>query len=145
MNKVAVSVRQYATRVVVHESGEDSSVAMSPQKALLVCQKLRPQLENLVGHEGCRVLLMRSLVLATPEVSWLRDVHVNPDGTFDVSDELERKVEPESAIEGGSVLLGVLLELLVNFIGIALTFGVARRVWPELQVSETEFSIEGAQ
>lgn len=144
MNRVTPPIRQFATRLVIHEVSEQAFSAAAPAKALQVCQKLRPQIAILMGNGGFGALLTRAHALAKAEVPWLRNVRVNAEGTLEETDQEITPLEPNQLIEGSSALLGELLGLLVNLLGAALTLGMLRVVWPEIpQLSESGLLIEG--
>jgi hypothetical protein len=98
---------------------------------LLVTEKLRPHLANLVGNGGFRALLSRALVLASGEVSWLRAVQVNARGTLEGLEALHAQIASAEFIEGEIVLLIELLALLEAFIGPALTSRLVGEIRPQ--------------
>ena len=91
-------------------------------------ETLGPHFGALMGTAGFRALLSRSLMLANAEVTWLRDLRVREDGSFEGLDELEAQAKPEEIAAGGIVLLARLLGLLVTFIGEDLTLRLLSNV-----------------
>jgi hypothetical protein len=142
MSRATPKMREFAARLIAHETRGNKSFETRAAAAFLAGEKLRPQLSTLVGIAGYRALLSRALALAGPEVPWLRAVHVKTDGSFDGLDELGAQVGPEKTVEGSVVVLAQLLGLLVAFIGENLTLGLAREVWPELPLNSLD-SAEG--
>ena len=136
MNRANPKIRDFAERLIDYETSRDGSPETKTPVAFLVCDKLRPQLATLMGNGGFRALLWRALVLANKEVRWLGSVHVNPDGSFDGVEELHTQVDAEQLAEGGVVLLGQLLGLLVAFIGEKLTVRLVREVWPHIPIND---------
>jgi hypothetical protein len=96
---------------------------------LLVTERLRPHLANLMANGGFRALLSRALALAGGEVSWLRAVHVNARGTLEGLEALHAQIASAEFIEGEIVLLIELLALLEAFIGPALTSRLVGEIW----------------
>jgi hypothetical protein len=92
-----------------------------------------------VGNAGFRALLSRALALANPEVSWLRAVNVNVDGTLQWS-EAGRVLDPAEFLEGRVVLLAQLLGLLTAFIGPSLTLRLVGEIWPKISLAGVDFA-----
>ena len=133
-------MRDFAERLIAHETKGNKSSATKPPVAFLVFEKLRPHLANLMGSAGFRALLSRSLALASAEVPWLRAVQVQSDGSLDGLDEHDAQVGQDEFIEGRVVLVAVLLGLLAAFIGEKLTLQLVHEVWPKLSLSDLDFS-----
>ena len=140
MSRATPRMRDFAERLIVYETKRIKSSETKPPVAMLVVEKLRPQLENLMGKAGFRALLSRSLALASTDVQWLRAVHVKSDGFFEGSGELDAKVSRDDFFEGSVVLLAQLLGLLVAFVGEKLTLHLVREVWPKLPLNDLDFS-----
>lgn len=81
-----------------------------------------------MGAAGFRALISRALVLASAEVAWLSELHVNADGSFEGLNELEAQTNPAEISNAGIVLLARLLGLLVTFIGDELTLQLLNNV-----------------
>lgn len=139
MKRVMKHMGDLAMCLIAYErSGNEAS---ETPIAFSVCEKLRPQLSTLTGSGGFRVLLARSLALASLKIPWLRAVEVTPAGLM-LLGELKTQVEPTAIAEGGVVLLTQLLDLLATFIGEKLTLGIVREVWPELPLDEFDVGRE---
>ena len=132
-------MRDFADRLIAYETGGNNSSVTKTPAACLVSEKLRPHLATLMGNVGFRALLSRALALANAEAPWLRAVHVNADGSYEVLDELATQVDPDEIVEGCVVLLAQLLGLLVAFIGEDLTLRLVREVWPKLFLDNLDF------
>ena len=139
MSRATPQIRAFAEHLIAYETRGHKSSETKPTVAMLVVEKLRPQLANLMGKAGFRALLARSLALASTDVPWLRAVHVKSDGSFEGLDELEAQVDPDDFFEGRVVLLAQLLGLLVAFIGESLTLRLMGDVWPRLSVNNFDF------
>ena len=132
-------MRDFAERLIAYETGENKSAETKISVAFDVCGKLRPNLAILMGKTGFGVLLSRAIVLANPEVPWLRVVHVGADGSLEGLDELEAQVGPEAIAEGRVAVLAQLLGLLAVFIGENLARQMVREVWPKLSLNNLDF------
>jgi len=140
MSRVSPQIRNIARRLIAYESRAYKSAETRTLADFSACEKLRPHLAMLMGKGGFRALLSRSLAVANAEVLWLRAVHVRADGSLEGLDELHRQLKPEELFEGGVVLLAQLLTLLVAFIGVNLTVGVLRDIWPAVPISDLDFT-----
>lgn len=121
MNRAAPKLRIYAERLIAYEMSRNASSKSKPTAGFVVMETLRPHFSALMGTAGFRALLSRALVLASAEVAWLSDLHVNADGSFEGLNELEAQANPEEIAACGVVLLARLLGLLVTLIGEDLT------------------------
>jgi hypothetical protein len=131
MSQVTPKMREFAERLVAHETRVDSSGEKS-RAAFLVCEKLRPQLATLMGNAGFRALLLRALALANGEAAALRTLRVNVNGSLEGLEELTAQVDADEIARGGVVLVTQFLGLLETFIGENLTVHLVREVWPKL-------------
>jgi hypothetical protein len=133
-------MRKLAKRLIAQEAREKKSSGTISRAIFPVPEKLRPLLAALVGNGGFRVLLSRALVLASPEVPWLRAVHVKADGSLAGPAGFEAQVDPEAIVAGRIAVLARLLELLRDFIGENLTMQLIREVWPRLFLNVLSFA-----
>ena len=132
-------MRSIALRLINYETPSSDS-SETPNTALFrVTDRLRPHLAMLMGNGGFRALLVRALVLARTEVSWLRAVQVNADGTLEGLAIPHARLKPAEFREGRVVLLAQLLGLLVAFIGPSLTLRLVCEIWPQLAVDNVDF------
>ncbi len=132
MRRATPQMRKLAKRLIAHEARENKPSGTISPAIFPVPEKLRPLVAALVGNAGFRVLLSRALVLAKPEVPWLRAVHVKADGSLAGPAEFEAQVDHETMVAGRIAVLAQLLELLGEFIGENLTMQLIREVWPTL-------------
>jgi len=132
-------MRNIARRVIAYESRADKSAETKTLADFSACEKLRRHLAALMGNGGVRALLSRALAVANAEVLWLRAVHVKADGSLEGLDELQGQLKPDELLEGAVVLLAQLLGLLVAFIGVNLTVGVLRDIWPAVSLRDLDF------
>src|SRR5712692_8632062 len=138
MSRATPKMRDFAERLIGHETRKNKSSETKTPAACRVAEKLRPHLATLMGNLGFRALLSRALALANAEVPWLRAVHVNADGSLEGLDELGAHVDPDEIFEGCVALLAQLLGLLVAFIGEDLTLRLVREVWPKLSFNNLD-------
>jgi hypothetical protein len=142
MNRAPKEMRKFAKRLMDHEALESMS-SQAARPAFLVSDKLRPYLSTLMGTGGFRALLSRALALAAAEVSWLRAVHVNGDGSLAGLEQAHAKLGPDEFLEGRIVLVAQLLGLMVAFIGEILTLRLVREVWPTVPLNDLDFGNRG--
>ncbi len=143
MSQASTHIRNFAKRLIVSEAGGKNSATTKTSDAFSLCEKLRPQLATLMGNGGFRALLSRALVLASAEISWLRTLHVKPDGALGGLEGLPPHLDPDSRSEGAVVLLAQVLGLLVAFIGENLTVGLVREVWPKAPLGNLNLAKKG--
>ena len=132
-------MRSIALRLIHYETQDNSSSETTNTAIFQVTDRLRPHLAMLMGNGGFRALLARALALASAEVSWLRAVHVNADGTLEGLETPHTRLKPAEFREGRVVLLAQLLGLLVAFIGPGLTSRLVGEIWPQLSADNVDF------
>ena len=112
-----------------------SSVEASPDHAdpaLRVIENLRGPLTKLVGATGFSSLLAKALLIARRQAPSLDRLRVQPDGSVIGSDEVQHDLT-----DGGEVLVAEFLDLLITFIGEAMTVTLIREVWPDASLDAT--------
>ena len=132
MNNATPKLKDLAHRLIAHEASANKPGGKKTPEAFQVCEKLRGPLSRLAGVGGFRSLLARTLVLASAEVSWLRTLQVEADGSLEGLEKIQAEFDPQKIAEGEVVLVSQLLGLLVTFIGPALTQHLLRDIWPKL-------------
>ena len=138
-------LRQLARRLLALEAASADTREAEGSPAFRVCEKLRQPLSTLTGTAGFRSLLSRALALANQEVRWLRAVHVNSDGSLDLTGLGGAQLSGAEIAEGQAVLVAQLLGLLVTFIGPALTLRLLQEAWPEAPLGGLNSGSEGEQ
>jgi hypothetical protein len=132
-------MRKLAARLVENETwgkGDDvNSTAL-----FLVTEKLRYPLTTLMGKAGHRAVLARALALAKWDVNCLGAVQVNPEGSLEGTENLPENCSPAQFTEGRLALIAHLLDLLVTFIGPALTVQLIHEIWPRVITHDLKFS-----
>jgi nicotinic acid phosphoribosyltransferase len=132
-------MRSIAQRLIDYERPGNDFTETTDTATFQVTDRMRPHLATLMGNGGFRALLARALALASAEVSWLRAIQVNADGTLEGLETLQARLRPAEFREGRVVLLGQLLGLLVAFIGPALTSRLLGEIWPQLAADNVDF------
>jgi hypothetical protein len=140
MNQATPAVRDLARRLLSLEARGSKQAPGEAHAALSALEHLRSSLSKLIGVAGFEALLSRALVLAKPEASWLQAVRVASDATLDGFHEAAQHQSAETVVEGSVALLAQLLELLVTFIGTALTLRLVKDMWPQARVDHLNFS-----
>ncbi len=130
-NETKSKLKVFAERLLVYEAKAGNCPGPNESAAFRVCEKLRQPLEKFLGVAGFRALFSRALALANGEVPWLRALHIKADGSLEDLGELVAKLGEDEIASGEIVLVARLLDLLVTFIGPALTLGLIRDVWPK--------------
>jgi hypothetical protein len=130
-------LKQLARRLLAGEA--PAKRASANQSAILrLEEKLRQPLGQLLGIGGFRALISRALALAGEEVPWLRALHIKADGTVEGLAELEANLDDAEIAAGEIALLARLLELLITFIGPALTLRFIQHAAPKLDLDDLD-------
>jgi hypothetical protein len=126
-------MRDLAQRLLTYEANAGALPEPVGFSTLRVYEKLRHCIGEFAGSAGFQSLANRALTLARPEVPSLRAVHVAADGNLQgiSAIELPTDIERERVSDGGVILISQLLELLLTFLGQALTMNLIRNVWPD--------------
>jgi hypothetical protein len=143
MNRATKETRTLAKRLMTYEAPEERSSPTTKSLFFPVSAKLHPYLATLMGRGGFNALHSRALALATTEVRWLSDVHVNADGLLEGLEQAQETLHPDEILEGRIVLLAHLLGLLRAFIGELLTLRLLREVWPKMPLNDLDFGNGG--
>jgi hypothetical protein len=131
-------MRDLANQLVAYEAAAGKASEPVESAALRVYEKLRMRLSALVGVAGFQALAFRALAQTKADAPGFRAVEVAADGSLKGLDESEPPVdiENDSAGEGGVVLIGRLLELLLIFLGEALTLNLMNDLWPDAALDD---------
>jgi hypothetical protein len=143
MSRTAAQIRNFATRLISYESGNNSASEKITPAALLIIEKLRPHLATLMGNGGFSILLSRALTLAKRQVSWLGRVHVNATGNLEGVAECLAGIDRDEFLKGRAALLAHLLGLLMDLIGEDVTFGLMREIWPKASPNDWDLGSKG--
>jgi hypothetical protein len=98
-----------------------------------VCQKIAPRLSRLGSPVGAQALLSRALYVARAEFPFLEGARAGkaPEACLEGLAERMHDIDAVEAGKGLEAVLGILLDLLVGFIGEDLTLRLVREVWPD--------------
>jgi hypothetical protein len=131
-------MRDLANRLVAYEAAAGKASEPVESAAPRVYEKLRMRLAALVGVAGFQALAFRALAQAKADAPGLWAVEVAADGSLKGLGESEPTVDidNDSAGEGGVVLIGRLLELLLIFLGEALTLNLISDLWPDAALGD---------
>jgi len=126
-------LRNLANRLVVYEAAVSKASAPAESAVARVYEKLRMRLSALAGVAGFQSLAVRALAQARSEAPGLRLVEIAADGTLKglVGAESPVDSDNDSAGEAGIVLIERLLDLLLIFLGEALTLNLISDLWPD--------------
>jgi hypothetical protein len=141
-NGAPPTLKELAKRLLADEARADKQRGANQSAAFRVCEKLRHPLGKLLGMAGFRALFSRALALANEEVPWLRALHIKADGSLEGLDELEANLDENEIVEGEVVLVARLLELLITFIGPALTVRIIQDAWPRANFDDLDIAKE---
>ena len=136
MNHSTPIMRDFAVYLIARERDSDWPAFNFPltesQATLGIVEKLRPQLEELMGESGFRALLMNAFAYSKDEVPWLGEARLNPDGSFEGFAPSSAGMDADELTHGGAVVLAWFLGLLMASIGELLTIQLVLEVWPDL-------------
>jgi len=120
-----------ARDLIAHEIAE-GEITNADSAAARVTERLRRPISTLAGDTGFRSLLARALSLAKTHSLALGSVQVRSDGSLTGLERLSNG----NADEVGAAVIAKLLELLMNFIGEALTLSLLQEGWPDWSPSK---------
>lgn len=123
-------MRPLSQQLISAEHRRDDPSDTESRAVFRVCDKLRASLCPLVGTHGYRTFLLRALTLSRGEADWIGRLDVDAQGSLILTTELEENLGEAALVSGGRVLITQLLELLVTFIGEALTQRLVQQIWP---------------
>ena len=131
-------MRDLANRLVAYEAATKKASEPMESAAPCVYDKLRMRLSALAGVAGFQALAFRALAQAKADAPGLLAVEVAADGSLKGLGESEPTVDidNDSAGEGGVVLIGRLLELLLIFLGEALTLNLISDLWQDAALDD---------
>ena len=136
------TLKELANRLLADEAPAGKQRGASQPAAFRVCEKLRKRLGKLLGTAGFHALFSRALAMASEEVPWLRSLTIEDDGSLKGLGELEANLEEDEIVEGEVVLVARLLELLITFIGPALTVRIIQDAWPRANFDDLDIAKE---
>jgi hypothetical protein len=120
--------------LLAQEIGPEADAAEISAAAERVCQKLSSRFSTLVSPLATQAVLSRALHLGRAEFPFLEEVQAGrPPGVCLMGlIECVQDMGPDEARLGLVAVLGILIRLLVGFIGNDLTMRLLREDWPEL-------------
>ena len=122
-----------------HLLGQDASATEGPGTAAFrACERFRHTLSSLLGGAGYRALLGRALLLATAKAPELAGLQVSADGSLIGAIAVEPRSGSGLVADSEVVLIAHFLDLLVTFIGEALTLRLVQDAWPKASLDDLE-------
>ena len=91
---------------------------------------------------GFHALFGRALVLARAEVPWLAEVQLTADGCLEGLDKVTNRVTRDELVSAELAVVSHVIDLLVTFIGPALTLAIMKEIWPEAAFTDLNFREE---
>jgi len=130
--------RNLANQLVAYEAGVSKASQTVESAVLRVYEKLRGRLTALAGVAGFHSLAFRALTQARSDAPGLWEIEVAADGSLKGRGESEPTVDVvnDLAGEGGAVLIGRLLGLLLIFLGEPLTLNLISDLWPDAALDD---------
>jgi len=145
MQTPSPSTRNLARRLLAaSRNGADPSVGdpsvADPSVAdpVVVIERLGASLSRLVGADGFASLLRRALTLACMESPSLRKVKIDAAGRLQGLEQLPMEPGADARAEATIAVTAHLLELLVTFIGEAITLRLVREAWPDVPLDDPD-------
>jgi len=131
MKSPSTAIRDLAAQILAQEACTDPLLSESAETSAF--ERLRLHLAKFVGLAGYHALLSRALALAATEEPSVRCVQLQPLGLLQVpescaADETERWAQ---------ALLARQIDLLVTFVGEALTMRLIQDIWPQAKLKSS--------
>jgi len=141
-NGALPTLKELAKRLLADEALPGKRSGANQPAAFRVCEKLRKRLDKLLGAAGVHALFSRALAMASEEVSRLHPLTIEGDGSLQGLGKLEANLDEEEIVEGEVVLVARLLELLITFIGPALTVRILQDACPKANFDDLDIAKE---
>lgn len=143
MTETYESTNDFASSIILAVAGGNELRTESLSEAVArACESLRRRLEKIIGDEGSRAMLARSLVLVKREFPWLEPVQISADGMLNGLRDATLEHEYVAMEAGCVVLLAQFLGLLVNMVGEELTARLLADVWPNTPFRKSNVGVQ---
>jgi len=136
----ALDFKEVTTRLLARENSVRDRAKPENFAANHVCEKLRGHLIQFIGLGGYRSILSRTLALAGTDVPLLRLLHVKADGFLEGLKEVSEAQNLDALAQGEIELVSHMLRLLTTLIGPAITTGLVREIWPNIDEQKKDES-----
>jgi hypothetical protein len=125
-------MRDLAHRLLAFEAATDKTSEPVESATLRVYEKLRQSLCALAGVAAFQSIAFRALMQAKSEAPGLWAVRIAVDGALEGLGEFEPQLGSgeEQVGDGGLILIDHILDLLLIFLGEAITINLLRNAWP---------------
>jgi hypothetical protein len=134
---ISLEMRELSRCLLAYEASAGKASGSMELAILRVYETLRQSLIGFAGVAGFQSLASRALALARQDVPSLSTAQVTADGSLVGLAELGPQIGINTdqageyqTSEGGVILIARLLELLLIFLGEALTLRLLRNAWP---------------
>jgi hypothetical protein len=140
---ISLVTRDLAQRLLTYEADADQSSMSMESATLRTYEKLRQCLVSFAGVAGFQSIAARALTLTQMEVPGLCSVQVAADGALQGLSDFESQATMDKDQvgsmqsgedppgEAGAILVARILDLLLTFLGEALTLSLLRDAWPD--------------
>ena len=128
-----IDVEHAARSLLAGQPGDGDSSKQVAERATLATERFTEHLSRLLGEIGARMLLERSIVIASARFSWLRTQPVAADQPTPPSSALRHAMEqqePGAITDAFVELLVTFVGLLERLIGAGLVERLLNEVWP---------------
>ncbi len=137
--------RILARQTLAQESNGIESSNGSADACIRASEKLRIEMQRLVGITGYSTLITHAMTLGRMEDPWLESVVIEPDGSLVWRSDSAQVQDPDPLVSGCETLLARTMELLVIFLGETVTLRLLRNIWPELSQNGSNSGTEETQ
>jgi len=123
----------WARRLTAVEAARKAPSDVQVHESVRVFDKLRISQSQFIGAVGFETLLRRAIGRAAVEFPFLHEVTLTGDGRVEGLDTLTAK---EEGVEATIAIVAHFLDLLVSFIGEALTIRLVANAWPDASLDD---------
>ncbi len=136
----SIELRDLADSLITAEAAE--TFTLNGFVETFSFSKLRPTLIELVGTGGFRAIIGSALCRAQTNTSWLRQVSVNNDGSFENLAVGCSKLSAVDCHKGHVDLLTQILIALVGAVGPIMTRAIVEDTWPSMDYDDERFALK---
>jgi hypothetical protein len=133
-------LRDMVRRLLAYDAIASKNSEPTESATLRVYEKLHQSIDAVAGAAASYSLASRALALAKEEVPSLGAAQVAANGSIQGLSEFETQIDNgmDQADDGGILLIGHLLGLLLIFLGEALTLSLLRNAWPSASFDDRD-------
>ena len=123
----------WARRLTAVEAAGKAISDVQVHESVRVFDKLRISQSQFIGVVGFETLLRRAIARAAAEFPFLHEVTLTAEGRVEGLDRLAAK---EEGVEATIAIIAHFLDLMVTFIGEALTIRLVANAWPDASLAD---------